>query len=85
MALPTNRIKKIKLPGDVDGSQTYEIVPDKLSDGSTNYKASLSTLTSDSTIALTSDLHTYQVGSSTYRINFKVVSGQPLLEYEEIV
>lgn len=56
MALPDKKIKKIKLPGDVEGNKTYEIVPDKLSDGSTNFSTTLPTLTEDSTIALTSDL-----------------------------
>lgn len=56
MALPDKKIKKIKLPGDVEGNKTYEIVPNKLSDGSTNFSATLPTLTEDSTIALTSDL-----------------------------
>ena len=56
MALPEKKIKKIKLPGDVSGNKTYEIVPDKLSDGSTNFSATLPTLTEDSTIALASDI-----------------------------
>ncbi len=48
MALPTNRIKKIKLPDNTE----YDIVPTMLQDGSSNYKAILPTLSSDSKLAL---------------------------------
>ena len=54
MSLPEKRIKKITLPGDVSGSKTYEIVPEKL--GKNSHSAELPTLTEDSTIALTKDL-----------------------------
>lgn len=50
MSLPSKKIKKIKLPGDVEGSQTYEIIPEKL--GKNGYAAELPTLTEDSTILL---------------------------------
>ena len=53
MALPTNRIKKVKLPGDVNGDKTYEIIPSMLQDGTTSYVAELPELTEDSTVALT--------------------------------
>lgn len=33
MSLPTNRIKKVKLPNNTE----YEIIPEKISDGSGNY------------------------------------------------
>lgn len=56
MSLPTNKIKKIKLPGDVDGNKTYEIIPEKMQNS--GYEAALPTLTQDSTIALTSDIPT---------------------------
>ena len=56
MSLPTNKIKKIKLPGDVDGNKTYEIIPERLQNS--DYEAVLPTLTADSTIALTSNLPT---------------------------
>ena len=52
MALPTNRIRKIKLPDD----NIYDIVPSTLTDGTTSYALTSPTLTSDSTIALTSDI-----------------------------
>lgn len=52
MALPNNRIKQIKLP---DGN-TYDVVPSILTDGTTSYALTSPTLTSDSTIALTSDI-----------------------------
>lgn len=47
-ALPEKRIKKIKLPGDVSGDKTYEIIPDKMQ--SSGFQAVLPTLTSDTTI-----------------------------------
>lgn len=56
MALPSKKIKNIKLPGDVDGSKTYEIVPEMLGKG--GYSAELPTLTENSTIALTTDIPT---------------------------
>lgn len=54
MSLPDKRIKKIALPGDVEGSNTYEIVPEKL--GKNGHSAELPTLAADATLALTSDL-----------------------------
>lgn len=42
MALPTNRIKKVKLPNNTE----YEIIPEKISDGSDNY-ATLPDLSND--------------------------------------
>ena len=72
MALPTNRIKKVKL-GD---STTYEIIPESLQkDG---HKASLPTLTGDTTIATTADLATKQnmLVSGT---NIKTINGQSIL------
>ena len=61
MALPENRIKKIKLPGDVGGNKTYEIIPEKVSDGSGNY-AVLPSLSVDDTIVT---VNTAQTISST--------------------
>ena len=55
MALPTNKISKVKLPNNNE----YDIIPSMLRDGSTNYKLSVPTLSADSTIALTSDLSSY--------------------------
>lgn len=52
MALPDKKIKKVKLPGDVDGSQTYEIIPERLQKN--GHEASLPTLAADTTL-LTSD------------------------------
>lgn len=52
MPLPTNKIKKVKLPNNTE----YEIIPSTLQDGTTTNKLSVPTLTKDSTIALTSDL-----------------------------
>lgn len=52
MALPPNRIRKIKLPDN----NIYDIVPSTLTDGTTSYALTVPTLTSDSTIALTSDI-----------------------------
>lgn len=54
MSLPEKRIKKIALPGDIEGSNTYEIVPDKL--GNNGFSADLPILEADSTIALTKDI-----------------------------
>lgn len=50
MALPTNRIKNIKLPNNT----TYTIVPEMLQNN--GHSAELPTLSADSTIALTSDM-----------------------------
>jgi len=50
MALPSNRIKKIKLPNNT----SYDIVPEML--GKNGFSAELPTLIQNSTIALTSDL-----------------------------
>ena len=50
MALPTNKITKIKLPNNTE----YEIIPKTLRDGSTNYKLSVPTLTADDKVAVTS-------------------------------
>lgn len=50
MALPTNRIKKIKLPNNTE----YEIVPERL--GKDGFEAALPTLNEDSIIALKTDL-----------------------------
>lgn len=54
MALPTNRIKKIKL----NDSTTYEIVPESLAKN--GHQAALPNLSSDATIATTADLPTKQ-------------------------
>ena len=59
MALPTKKINKVTLPGDVNGSKTYDIVPTILSDGTTNYSATLPTLNQDSVIAVKSETKTY--------------------------
>lgn len=52
MALPENRIKKIKLPDNTE----YNIVPEML--GKNGFSAELPTLTQNSTIALSSDVNT---------------------------
>lgn len=55
MALPENKIKKIKLPGDINGSKTYEIIPERLAkDG---FAAELPTLEADSVISLSTHNH----------------------------
>lgn len=54
MALPLNRIKKIKL----NDNTTYDIVPESLEKN--GHQAALPDLSKDSTIALTSDLPTKQ-------------------------
>ena len=51
MALPTNKIKKIKLP---NSTEAYEIIPERLQNN--GFEASLPTLSTNSTIALKSDV-----------------------------
>ena len=53
MALPTNKISKVKLPNNTQ----YDIIPSMLRDGTTNYKLSVPTLSADSTIALSSQIN----------------------------
>lgn len=55
MALPNNKIKKIKLPNSNDA---YEIIPERLQNN--GFEASLPTLNADSTIALKSDVDNLQ-------------------------
>lgn len=50
MALPSNKIKKIKLPSGT----SYEIIPERLQKN--GYEAALPTLTQNKTIAVTTDL-----------------------------
>ena len=65
MALPTNRIKKIKLPNNTE----YEIIPGKLqgtnSAGTTSYQVSVPTLSSDDTIVTTKTTQTI-TGAKTF-------------------
>ena len=56
MSLPSKKIKKIKLPNDVEGNETYEIIPEML--GKNGYSAELPTLTKNSVICLIDDLNT---------------------------
>ena len=63
MSLPTNKIKKIKLPGDVDGNKTYEIIPEKMQNS--GYEAALPTLTADDTLATTKTTQTIS-GAKTF-------------------
>ena len=51
MALPTNKIKKIKLP---NSTEAYEIIPERLQNN--GFEASLPTLSTNSIIALKSDI-----------------------------
>ena len=51
MALPTNKIKKIKLP---NSTEAYEIIPERLQNN--GFEASLPVLSTNSTIALKSDV-----------------------------
>lgn len=44
-----------------------------------------SELTNDSDFVTADEAHTYSVGNTNYKIEFKVVNGQPQLVYEEIV
>lgn len=60
MALPTNRIRKIKLPDD----NIYDIVPSTLTDGTTSYALTVPTLTSDSTIAIDANV-VHKTGNET--------------------
>jgi len=54
MALPDKKIKKIQLPGDVQGDKTYEIVPEMLQrDG---FGAVLPRMDEDGTLALEGDI-----------------------------
>lgn len=55
MALPNNKIKKIKLPNSTDA---YEIIPERLQNN--GFEANLPKLTADSTIALKSDVDNLQ-------------------------
>lgn len=55
MALPNNKIKKIKLPNSNDA---YEIIPERLQNN--GFEASLPPLNADSTIALKSDVDNLQ-------------------------
>lgn len=55
MALPNNKIKKIKLPNSNDA---YEIIPERLQNN--GFEASLPKLTANSTIALKSDVDNLQ-------------------------
>lgn len=59
MGLPDKRIKKITLPGDVEGSRTYEVIPERL--GKDGHSVGLPNLTADATLALTSDLQDISV------------------------
>lgn len=61
MPLPTNKIKKIKLPNDTE----YDIVPTMLQDGTTNNKLSVPTLSGDDTI-LTSSTNQTVGGRKTF-------------------
>ncbi len=86
MALPTKRIKKIKLPGDVDGSQTYDVVPSMMQDGSTSYKAELPTLTKDETISVSTHKHSVTAsGSVDLGSNTTALNGVPYLEVVSFV
>ena len=51
MALPTNKIKKIKLP---NSTEAYEIIPERLQNN--GFEANLPTLSTNSIIALKSDI-----------------------------
>jgi len=55
MALPNKKISKVK----TDSSNTYDIVSQYMTDGSTDYAATLSTLTGDSTIVVEGPSKTY--------------------------
>lgn len=92
MALPEKRIKKIKLPGDVSGNKTYDIIPSMMQDGTSNYKASLPTLTQDEEIALKSKTakssHKHSVtaaGSVSLGSNTTASGGVPYLEVASFV
>jgi len=60
MALPSNKIKKVKLPNNTE----YDIVPTMLQDGTTSYKLSVPTLTADSNIAIDSNV-VHKTGNET--------------------
>ena len=63
--LPTNRIKKIKLPGDNNGDKTYDIIPTMLQDGTTTNKLSVPSLSTDDTIVTTNTTQTIS-GNKTF-------------------
>ncbi len=52
MPAPDNKISQVKLPTEA----IYDIVPVMMTDTNKSYKATLSTLTKDSTIAITTDI-----------------------------
>ena len=60
MALPANKIKKVKLPNNTE----YDIVPSMLQDGTTNNKLSVPTLTQDDNIAIDSKV-VHKTGNET--------------------
>jgi len=62
MSLPEKKIKQVALPGDVDGSQTYEIIPERL--GKNGYEASLPNLAADNILAVLNEEQTF-VGTQT--------------------
>lgn len=67
MALPTNKIKKVKLPNNTE----YDIVPTMLQDGTTNNKLSVPTLTDDDEVVTTRTSQTIS-GSKTFSSSLQV-------------
>lgn len=72
MALPSNRIKKVKL----NGSTTYEIVPESLAKN--GHQASLPNLSADATLATTADLAAKQ-DTLVSGTNIKTINSQSIL------
>lgn len=86
MALPEKRIKKIKLPGDVEGNKTYDIIPSMMQDGTSNYKATVPTLSKDEVIALHGHDHSVTAaGSVDLGSNTTSTDGIPYLEVASFV
>ena len=84
MALPSKKIKQIKLPGDVEGSKTYEIIPERL--GKNGYEAALPTLTKDEVLALHGHTHSVTAaGSVSLGSNTTATGGVPYLEVASFV
>lgn len=69
MSLPTNRIKKVKLPDNTE----YEIIPEKMQ--SSGYQATLPNLSADDTIVT---INTNQFISGNKSFSGDVIFGEPI-------
>lgn len=80
MAKPNNSIGKIKLPGE---STQRPIIPQALWDGTTNYQATLPTLTADSTIALASQLYKVYISNNSGKVYLTGTTATSAGNYQE--